>query len=489
MSQVFDDKTKMTMKKIALNKIIALLLVMVMLVGCVQDDDFKTPNTTIVEPILDGPIVTIASINGNFQQALADDRAIFTYEFDTASNYVEGYVISTDEGGNFFEELILQDQLDNPSVGIKLLVDTNPLFTKYELGRKIYVKLDGLSVGITNGVLSLGVNSGNTIAKIPTFHEDEFILRSAETGTLIPLAMDINQFSNDFENLYIQLKNVQFNRNDVTNGNSRTFAAEPFDDFDGERVLESCASGFATILSTSTFADFKSLNLPSNNGAITGILSRDFFDDFYIININTPEDINFDNDTRCDPIELSCGLASTMGNTNLFSDDFEIQSTNSLISGNGWTNFIEAGTEGWEAYRQTGTNSSQGISARVGSRNSKDANTIAWLVTPKIDLDTKSLITLNFETSNSFSDNSMMQVLFSKDWDGTPNGIPSATWGIVSDAYVTQDSDFFGDWFDSGNVDLSCESGQIYIAFKYSGNGREDFDGTYELDFVSIDAE
>jgi hypothetical protein len=82
-----------------------------------------------------------------------------------------------------------------------------------------------------------------------------------------------------------------------------------------------------------------------------------------------------------------------------------------------------------------------------------------------------------------------MEVLFSSDWDGTEAGINTATWGILSDAYVTQDDDFFGDWFDSGIVDLSCATGQIYIAFKYVGSGIAAFDGTYELDNVSIDAQ
>ena len=40
-----------------------------------------------------------------------------------------------------------------------------------------------------------------------------------------------------------------------------------------------------------------------------------------------------------------------------------------------------------------------------------------------------------------------------------------------------------------GIVDLSCESGTIYIAFKYTGSGQSTFDGVYELDDISIDYE
>ena len=83
-----------------------------------------------------------------------------------------------------------------------------------------------------------------------------------------------------------------------------------------------------------------------------------------------------------------------------------------------------------------------------------------------------------------------MEVLISQDWDGTEAGVANATWGILDDAYIAQESDFFGDWLESGNVDLSCLSGTAHIAFKYEGRDNDDdFNGTYELDLVTIDSE
>jgi hypothetical protein len=80
-----------------------------------------------------------------------------------------------------------------------------------------------------------------------------------------------------------------------------------------------------------------------------------------------------------------------------------------------------------------------------------------------------------------------MEVLYSLDWDGTEANITSATWGVLSAAYVVKDTDSFVPWFNSGNVDLTCANGTIYIAFKYTGSGQDSFDGVYELDEVSID--
>ena len=217
---------------------------------------------------------------------------------------------------------------------------------------------------------------------------------------------------------------------------------------------------------------------------MNAILSKDFFGEVFNIVINTPADITFDNEDRCDPIELSCGLADAQGDMTIFDDDFEDQTAFSPISGNGWTNFIEAGTQSWEAYTSGGTNASLGISARIGSFQSGDDSTIAWLITPAIDLDAQDNETLVFKTSNSFDDGSDYELLFSNDWDGVEANITSATWGVLPDATLVTDDDFFGAWIDSGIVDLSCGEGTIHIAFKYIGSGDAGFDGTLEMDEI-----
>lgn len=485
------------MKVCKINIILALLFSFLGSISCVQDDNFNTPNLSFQEPeISANQLRTLSSLAGDLAQEqdnggtldYTDQSTTVSYTFNENDEYISGYVVSSDEAGNYFEELIIQDNYENPTIGIKLLIDVNPLFTKYEVGRKVFIKINGLSVGISNGVLAIGALNGNRLDEIPSSAETQIIQRSNEVALIMPLTLPILEFSSDKTNIMIRLIDVQFNRDEVIN-NSFTFASEQFDEFNGERILESCTSDVSAILSTSTFSDFKGLNLPTGSGTMNAILTKNFFGEVFNLSINTPEDIVFTNSERCDPTELSCGLAATIGMTTLFEDDFEGQSTNTLISGNGWTNYIEVGSEGWEAYTQTGTNASQGISARIGSGNSGDASTIAWLITPQIDLEAHNNTTLNFQTSNSFSDSSTLKVLFSNDWDGNENNIVFANWGDVSDAYITQNDDFFGQWFESGNVDLSCGSGQVYFAFKYIGNGQDIFNGTYELDNIRINAQ
>ena len=119
--------------------------------------------------------------------------------------------------------------------------------------------------------------------------------------------------------------------------------------------------------------------------------------------------------------------------------------------------------------------------------SSGDLSIITWLITPAIDLDTYNNVTLQFKTSNSLANSSFMEVLYSLDWDGTEANVTSATWGVLSAAYVVKDSDSFVQWFNSGNVNLSCATGTMHIAFKYTGGGIDTFDGIYELDEISVD--
>ena len=497
------------MKTINFNKIILLLIGLVVFNACVQDDDFDTPNIVLDEPVLEVEAISIDALislyeqeflsyiddlgldidSGFDQDAIAALREDYVISLENTDNYVSGYVVSSDEAGNFFEEMIIQNRADQGSAGVRVMIDVNPLFGRYRFGQLIYVKLVELHFGVSNGVLTLGISE--ELEKITSFSEEDFIKRSPQIEEIVPTEIAFSDFDDSLENVFIKLNNSQFERSLVI-GTSTTFAGEPQDEFDGERTLESCdQSGASIIVSSSTFADFKSLPLPSGQGSISGILTRNFFGDTFNLAINTPEDIDFGGEeNRCDPLIVSCGLASTVGDNNLFADDFEGLPLNTLITANGWTNYIEAGTVGWEAYTQTGTNASQGISARVGSFGSDDVSSIAWLITPQINLDANTGITFSFESSTSFADMATMEVLISQDWDGTEAGVANATWGILDDAYVAQESDFFGDWLESGNVDLSCLSGTAHIAFKYEGRDNDDdFNGTYELDLVTIDSE
>jgi len=454
------------MKTLKINKIIVLLLGLVVFTACVQDDEFNTPNTSVVEPnIPENAKVQISALAGELAQAqdntsldYTDEETTYLYTFNEAPLYMEGYVVSSDEGGNFFEEIIIQDNFENPTIGIKLLIDVNPLFVRYEPGRKVYVKLNGLSVGITNGVLTLGALNGNEVDKIPSASEGDFIFRSATIQTLVPMPLDFSDFSDDKTNLFIQLPDVQFNRN-IVGDNAQTYAAEQSDEFDGERTLESCSAAAAVIFSTSTFADFKALTLPSGRGSMNAILTKDFFGEVYNVVVNTPEDINFDNPERCDPDFLEC-TGPSGGGSAIYEEDFE--------------GFGTYNSEGWDNINISGTDTDWFISSfsgnfysRISAFNSDNDEADVWLVTPEIDMDMTTGEELSFDIQANFDNGTNLSVWISTDYAGDPT---TATWSILDVTIPVGPASTFGNFETVGPVNISCVDGTAVIGFFYEGS-------------------
>ena len=67
-------------------------------------------------------------------------------EFGVSTDYiVEGYVVSSDLSGNFEKKLVIQDKVENPTAGIKILMDSDAIFEQYEIGDKVFVKLNKIT--------------------------------------------------------------------------------------------------------------------------------------------------------------------------------------------------------------------------------------------------------------------------------------------------------------------------------------------------------
>jgi hypothetical protein len=478
-------------------KILSFLTLMFLFSSCIKEGEFDLPNIEIEEPniIANSDITAIKS--ALMQEFTSNSNLTYTF-FDKPDNptYIEGYVVSSDASGNFYKTLIIQDNPTKPTAGIEINLNDTSLSESYQVGQKIYVKLDGLSVSYDNGESKidptkgipgkyiLGELVGKNVKEIPSTKIKKHIFRTNTITEITPTLISLTEITGANINTLIELTAVQFAKDNL----GKTFSGEPNDSFDGFRDIVECSTQATVNLQTATFSSFKSNVVPSGKGSISAVLSKDFKSEFLVLILNTPSDISFTDTDRCDPLESDCGLSTSEGSNILFSDDFERQSNNSLISGNGWTNYIQEGTEGWKAFSSSiVSNPSLGISATISSRNTSDNKTISWLITPAIDLDANTETTIKFETSNSFSDNSRMELLFSNDWDGTTNGVSSATWSILSAAYITLDSDSNVPWYKSGIVNLSCVSGTTtYFAFRYNGKNTGGYDGTYELDNIKI---
>ena len=473
------------------NKILTLIafisFVSITITSCINDEDYEIPAVVInetepsflTETDADGNLmyneITFSAVKSAFEQAQNSGEDIVTFEQDL---YITGYVISNDASGNFYEELIIQNDTDtvnpetDPRLGIQIEINQSSLYQTYEFGRKVYVKLNGLSAGLSstdNGVFILGKESGSSIGQIEAFEYEDFIFRSTEVTSIEPKVISLASIDQNDISTFVQVTSAQFSKTDL----GLTFSGESTDDFDGSRTLESCSDDGSITFESSTFADFKSLNLPSAAGTINGILTMDYFGETNVFKINTYSDISFDGE-RCDPIVLEC-TGNTSTDVVVFEEDFQNYSDESQLDGT-WTNInISGGSERYEINSFSGD-----VYYKISAFGTGEDPLEAWLVSPAINLDSTTEEELTFEISDNFDTGEILTVFITEDYTGDP----TTTEWIELDANIPTGSSGFGDFVQSA-INISCLSGDVHIAFKYLG-AADGAETRYHIDDIKV---
>ncbi|APG61463.1 DUF5689 domain-containing protein [Christiangramia salexigens] len=440
--------------------------------SCVATDEYDIPKVDPVPVEIEGDITNISAVKGNYNFSSGE-----IYTFNDSNTWLEGFVISSDAGGNFYKKLILQDKTAQPTSGIQILIDDNALFQTYNFGRKLYVKLDGLSLWYNNGSLQLGKQNRGDVVAIPAPIIDEHIIRSEVTSDITPLPVEISDFGSDLKNLYVQIEDLQFNRNLVKEDQVYSFASNAVDRYDGQRQLENCDTGETVLLSTSTFSNFKSLLLPIGSGSVEGVLARDFFDDHYVILLNEPDKLDM-NGERCDPEYLNCESSPSGNNEILFEENFGGITSNTTLSSRGWTNINLTGGE--KKFTPTLLNGNRFL--RISAYNTQESPLEVWLVSPAIDLAGSENATLMFDILSSFDNGLLLEVYITRDYNGKPR---EADWIPLDARIPLGPSGSYSNIFKESKVNISCIEGRVWIGFRYLGSAP-DKTTTYDLDNIRI---
>ena len=440
------------------------------LFSCVPYDSFEVIKPEFDEPDI-SPNTDIIAVKHAYDQS---GQKVYTFDESDAS-IIEVYVISSDEGGNFYKKMLVQDKNENPTSGIEVLIDLRAYYTRFNYGRKIYIKMAGLSISHDEGKYIIGYVSRNEVEGIPEYLIDDFIVRSGITMEIVPKQIKFGDFSNELIGMYVQLNDVQFRNDEI----GKTYAGEVYDKFDGERVLVQCDNQIITILSTSTFSDFKSNLLPDKKGTLSAVFTKDYSSDKFILVLNNISFINFVEEDRCDPEFLFCDGNTDRGKELIFYEDFENISKTEDLEELGWRNInTNFGEEKYKKRAFGGNNT-----MRISAYNSEENPLEVWLITPHINLDNSVDEVLNFETKASFDEGTILSTWVSDDFEGN---IAEATWQQLNvEISVGPGSGYGTDFTSSGNISLSCLNGNIHVAFKYTG-GDPGIGTTYEIDNIII---
>ena len=467
------------------NKIItSIIAITFCFTNCVKDGDFEAPESLGVEENSKLNSLLESIKTGAYQlKTIKEVKELYISGNEplkfASEIVVKGYVVSSDQKGNFFREFYIQDAPENPTAGLKISLNLSNNYNKFNVGREVYFYLKDLYIGETNsgdGISTIGGKINPTditeIQSVSLNQMENHIYRSENTEVIVPKLLNLAGLNASDIGTFVMIEDVVFS----ANLEGKSFV-DPTEDFDTQRKIKTCQTlGFADLLlETSSFADFANKTLPTGGGSIKAIVSKDFGGDFLVLVLNSDEDVSMARD-RCSTLSESDFA------TILLEEDFDDSSGEIRITD--WVNYREEGTQSWRSYSDT---YSQSKAARVGSRNSGNASTITWLITKSVDLDATSEEFLSFETSNSFANGSNLEVLISTNWDRTNANISSATWDVLP-AKIVSDGENFKNWVHSTYVNLSNYTGTAFIAFKYTGAGNTSFDGTYELDNIKINA-
>ncbi len=181
---------------------------------------------------------------------------------------VEGVVTANDAGGNFYRTLLFEDATG----AAELLVGLNHTANDYPLGARISLRLRDLAVGMSRGVVQIGVmpvpGSGYATDYLPSrAMVDRHVTRhSVPVAEVMPRCLALSDLTPDLCGRLVRIDRLRHHptapEGEVESG------------WGGERCFVD-PSGAVIYTYVSTYADFAVRGLPVGEGSITGILQRD----------------------------------------------------------------------------------------------------------------------------------------------------------------------------------------------------------------------
>ena len=101
------------------------------------------------------PVAT-TSFQAVWERVQQSEFGFVEFSREEDSLWVAAFVTSSDEGGNFYKELFVQDHPSQPQAALKIRMDRTSLVDHYPVGSRLLILLNGLGAGMNNNQLTLG---------------------------------------------------------------------------------------------------------------------------------------------------------------------------------------------------------------------------------------------------------------------------------------------------------------------------------------------
>lgn len=291
-------------------KIFVMALFGLLITACVHDDKYTAPDTSTYQCQDLKSTMTLKQVKALYKST--------AYVFPADSkDVIEGYVSSSDETGNIYKTIYIQDSPENPTEGFAITVDAVSTYMNFPQGSKIYVKLACLALGEYGGVIQLGKRLGTEakptdVTRIPEKEVPSYIFRSCSTPVkIVPKVMTLAELgtANDqYLGVLVKVKNAEFDQSVLC----MQYAPDGTSSVD-RKIVDPTKNVTTRVVRNSPYATFASKKLPSGNGDFVGILSK--YGSTYQFYIVRDTDLNMVKFPRIDGIESApCAADATAKN-------------------------------------------------------------------------------------------------------------------------------------------------------------------------------
>jgi len=255
-----------------LRLLLVLFLGIFLLFGCKtwEEPDFNIPDWEPPTGTQTSQFWTIDSrfVLGKHENGTPPDSLVPGF-YGERLRYIRAVVVSSDEGGNYYKSMVIQD----PTGGVELQLDMSGLYNTYPVGQKIVLVCNGLVIGDYRSLPQIGwIYQETQVGRINSLFFDKYIIKDGMPSLKnLPKALknDEIDFSgfNDINKL-VCLENVTFE--DAAVGKPLSF-----NDFTTEWIINVPVKGEIqpVTVRTSNYAKFRSTIIQKREYNLSGILT------------------------------------------------------------------------------------------------------------------------------------------------------------------------------------------------------------------------
>jgi len=449
------------------------------LTSCVNDDDYAVPTLECVDQD-----ITVTKTVQEIKTQATGAATLYTND-----DIIEGVVVSSDKGGNFYKTLYV-NSLDG-EIGFNVQVNQADLFSDYGVGRKVFIKLKGLYVQVRSNTLQIGALYNGNVGQIPTELYKNHIIRSCEVIAEETLVNSISLA--DVDDSYIG-KLIEFDAVQFTDASlNQTFYNPANLDAGGQTLTYITNSAQETIklpFRTGSFADYSGTQVPNKSGKIRGVLTK--FNTTYQFVSRYGTDINL----TADRIETGGGTPgvseTAVGGTEIvysgnFTEDFETFSPGSVINYSAeqstYAKYINDAVEGPRYWAITAFGGNKYLQMSAHNTN---ATAKTYFIVP---VSFAGGAALSFKTKDGYNNGAVLKVYYSTNY--TPGSVVAEAnlVDITSQFTIANSAPANGyaqNFTASGVYNIPVTTGNGFVIFEYTGAHPAGPTTTMQLDDIVV---